>query len=332
MTKIACAASSLLVLGAAVVACGPDFRCSCWMTAPVPSAIRPPTPSPGKPPILVTPADKLQADEGSGYEQAAGRPDDPHSLRMIEKGQLEAHSGGFAGHARRADGQSAYAAGAALPPAIRLYTAGAQDFRANALAAARQRFEAVLALPPQQASERAVWAASCWAACTPSRAAAPRPSPVSPGACAGRGRCARSAGAGRGQLRRTGAAMLVGRAVPATGPISMKGAIAARPSRRSISKRPFACMQSRPHAAQAAPDSLTALAAWSLGHADTSAALIDDPVAQRLLVAYALARVGDLAEGSGNGDSYYDPSAPNSGSSGYPDAARSPRSSPTACW
>jgi hypothetical protein len=41
-------------------------------------------------------------------------------------------------------------------------------------------------------------------------------------------------------------------------------------------------------------------------------------------VAYALARVGDLAEGSGNGDSYYDPSAPNSGSSGYPDAARSP--------
>jgi hypothetical protein len=38
---------------------------------------------------LVTPADKLQADEGSGYEQAAGRPDDPHSLRMIEKGQLE---------------------------------------------------------------------------------------------------------------------------------------------------------------------------------------------------------------------------------------------------
>jgi hypothetical protein len=51
MTKIACAASSLLVLGAAVVACGPDFRCSCWMTAPVPSAIRPPTPSPGKPPI-----------------------------------------------------------------------------------------------------------------------------------------------------------------------------------------------------------------------------------------------------------------------------------------
>lgn len=72
-----------------------------------------------------------------------------------------------------------------------------------------------------------------------------------------------------------------------------------------------------------AQSSLEALAAWNLGNAERSAALIDDAVAQRLLVAYALARLGDVGEGPQAGGYDYDPTAPTSGSSGYADAARS---------
>ncbi len=334
MTKIACAASSLLVLGAAtVVACGPDFplqllddRAGTLSNTPVNSFA-------WEAAHLVTPADKLQADERSGYEQAAGQPDDPHSLRMIEKGQLEGAQWAALQAMRAAsDGESAYAAGAALPPAIRLYTAGAQDFRANALAAARQRFEAVLALPPQQASERAVWAAfmlgrlhaiegrraEAIASFTRARTLAVGGAPDPLGLAV----------ASYGEQARL---MLSGQ----SGPCNWSDFNEGRDCGETIPPADFK-QAIRLYAEQAArgstnaQDSLTALASWSLGHADISAALIDDPVAQRLLVAYALARVGDMAEGSGNGDSYYDPSAPNSGSSGYPDAARSAKVKPNS--
>ncbi|MFT8420599.1 MAG: hypothetical protein ABF665_03620, partial [Gluconacetobacter sp.] len=63
------------------------------------------------------------------------------------------------------DGDSAYNQGDGIPPAIRLYTAGAVDY---ALARkgipgdyaehARQHFQAVLDLPDGQGQRRAVWA------------------------------------------------------------------------------------------------------------------------------------------------------------------------------
>lgn len=334
MTKIACAASSLLVLGAAtVVACGPDFPLQLLDDRAGTLSNTPANSFAWEAAHLVTPADKLQADERSGYEQAAGQPDDPRSLRMIEKGQLEGAQWAALQAMRAAsDGESAYAAGAALPPAIRLYTAGAQDFRANALAAARQRFEAVLALPPQQASERAVWAAfmlgrlhaieerraEAIASFTKARALAVSGAPDPLGLAV----------ASYGEQARL---MLSGQ----SGPCNWSDFNEGRDCGETIPPADFK-QAIRLYAEQAArgsynaQDSLTALAAWSLGHADISAALIDDPVAQRLLVAYALARVGDIAEGSGNGDSYYDPSAPNSGSSGYPDAARSAKVKPNS--
>ncbi|WP_420105359.1 hypothetical protein [Herbaspirillum huttiense] len=334
MTKIACAASSLLVLGAAtVVACGPDFPLQLLDDRAGTLSNTPANSFAWEAAHLVTPADKLQADERSGYEQAAGQPDDPRSLRMIEKGQLEGAQWAALQAMRAAsDGESAYAAGAALPPAIRLYTAGAQDFRANALTAARQRFEAVLALPPQQASERAVWAAfmlgrlhaieerraEAIASFTKARALAVSGAPDPLGLAV----------ASYGEQARL---MLSGQ----SGPCNWSDFNEGRDCGETIPPADFK-QAIRLYAEQAArgsynaQDSLTALAAWSLGHADISAALIDDPVAQRLLVAYALARVGDMAEGSGNGDSYYDPSAPNSGSSGYPDAARSAKVKPNS--
>ncbi len=56
------------------------------------------------------------------------------------------------------NGDAAYAAGDGLPDAVRLYTAGAVAFRNNDTAGAAQRFAAVLALPPDRARARAVWA------------------------------------------------------------------------------------------------------------------------------------------------------------------------------
>ncbi|MFS2117613.1 hypothetical protein ACCC93_25550, partial [Herbaspirillum frisingense] len=113
--RVACALSGLLVLGAAtVVACGPDFplqllddRAGSLRNTPANSFT-------WETAHLVTATDRLQADEGSGYEQASGGPDDPRSLRMLEKGQLDATQWAALQAMRAAsDGEAAYAAGAA---------------------------------------------------------------------------------------------------------------------------------------------------------------------------------------------------------------------------
>lgn len=64
-------------------------------------------------------------------------------------------------------------------------------------------------------------------------------------------------------------------------------------------------------------DLLMVLVFWSLGYVDISVVLIDDLVVQCLLVVYVLVCVGDMVEGSGNGDSYYDLFVFNSGLFGY---------------
>ncbi|WP_321949527.1 hypothetical protein [Paraburkholderia sp. J10-1] len=73
-------------------------------------------------------------------------------------------------------------------------------------------------------------------------------------------------------------------------------------------------------------ESLTFIADWALADAQRAGALIDDPVAQHLLVSFALARVGDIESG--------DPASANEyrggwdttvGPSGYNDAARGGR-------
>ncbi|MCI1014041.1 hypothetical protein HWE04_09260 [Herbaspirillum sp. C7C2] len=330
--RVACALSGLLVLGAAtVVACGPDFplqllddRAGSLRNTPANSFT-------WETAHLVTATDRLQADEGSGYEQASGGPDDPRSLRMLEKGQLDATQWAALQAMRAAsDGEAAYAAGAALPPAIRLYTAGAQDFRQNALEPARQRFEAVLALPPAQASERAVWAAYMLGRLhatqgqraqaianfdkARSLAVAGAPDPLG------------LAVASYGEQARL---LLVG----AAGACNWSDFNEGRDCGESI---PQADLKQaiRLYAEQAArgsysaPSSLQALAAWSLARPAITMALIDDAVAQKLLVAYALARVGDVSEGPQMAGSDYDPGAAGSGSSGYADAARGSRIQP----
>lgn len=88
-------------------------------------------------------------------------------------------------------------------------------------------------------------------------------------------------------------------------------------------------------AARGSPDGMSSLrfiADWALGDAHRAASLIGDPVAQRLLVSYALARIGDVARGDpsrtpgihdfGLGQWFDDDRV---GTSGYVDAARHPR-------
>ncbi len=66
---------------------------------------------------------------------------------------------GIAAMRRAPTGDAAWARGDGLPPAIRLYTAGAVDFDAGAGDLGQARFAAVLNLPPPLAAPRASWAA-----------------------------------------------------------------------------------------------------------------------------------------------------------------------------
>ncbi|WZB62285.1 hypothetical protein WJ970_00600 [Achromobacter xylosoxidans] len=71
--------------------------------------------------------------------------------------------------------------------------------------------------------------------------------------------------------------------------------------------------------------SLRLLASWALGKPERARALIDDPVAQGLLVSYALARLGDIVDGQP--DSAFDAYA-NFDATGQPGLADSARGAP----
>ncbi len=78
--------------------------------------------------------------------------------------ELEKKELGEAGHERAeamraaADDAGAWAAGEGFSDEVRLYLAGARAFHAGEYDTARQRFDAVVALPPDQQRTRGVWA------------------------------------------------------------------------------------------------------------------------------------------------------------------------------
>src|SRR5450830_1302105 len=142
---VACAAP----LGAvAVLACGPDFSVQMLDDRSATLKATPANNFAFEAAHLVSASDKLSAQEN----QVAAPADDVRLKVMHDQ----------------ADGDAAYAAGTGLPPALRLYTAAALDYR-NAQAAgataepmlkrASQRFQAVLDLSPGDAAPRVVWAA-----------------------------------------------------------------------------------------------------------------------------------------------------------------------------
>ncbi|MFO1057196.1 MAG: hypothetical protein U1E53_09535 [Dongiaceae bacterium] len=140
------------------LACGPDFpwqllddRPGTLRTTPTNSfafeathLAAPPTDRLVPVEAFVPPSDEAQAAAPSDAELAG--------LTAAEAGLLRA--------ARAADtGEAAFAAGEGLPPPVRLYAAGAVDFRHGQPEPAAARFRAILALPPEAAQARASWAA-----------------------------------------------------------------------------------------------------------------------------------------------------------------------------
>lgn len=345
-SKIAWAVAGLFTVGAAaVIACGPDFplqllddRAGTLKNTPANSFA-------WEAAHLVAPSDQLQADEGTTYE--GQREDDPGSLRMREKGKLDdAQFVKLKAMRAQPDGDAAYAAGAGLPAAVRLYTAAAQDYRAargdgqQASSAelaerARKRFEAVLALPPQDGAERAVWAAYMLA-----RLHADNALTVGVDSAAAAERKQAVAGFEKTRaLALAGAADPLGLAVASYGEqarlylVGDGGAqcgwhdfnegecvdgIAPADLKRAI--RLYAEQAARGSASALA--SLQAIASRALMDAGSATALIDDAVSQRLLVAFALARMGDVVSGQDGSVYTYDPTDATSGASGYADAAR----------
>lgn len=147
------ALSAVAVIGG-VFACGPEFS---WQLLDDRTATLRSTPtndfSDQLPGILPHPADKLKARESS---DVAGLPTDEEAAEFKgdDRGVAE-----LVAMRRAKGGDAAYAVGADLPPAVRLYTAGAVAFDWQDMPQAANRFQAVLDLPEAQRKSRATWAA-----------------------------------------------------------------------------------------------------------------------------------------------------------------------------
>ncbi len=103
-----------------------------------------------------------QAMEPPAYlEYASLRPAWNAQLRSeAEAADLTAEQLAAVGRMRQADsGDAAYAQGASVPEAIRLYVTGAVDFNHEDFEAAGRRFQAILDLKPEEVPVRAIWAA-----------------------------------------------------------------------------------------------------------------------------------------------------------------------------
>lgn len=303
--------AALLLAGAGIViACGPDFppqllddRAGTLQGTPANSfayeAMR-----------LVPATDSLRANESPLLPEGSYRSDaipeayDP-ALTPAQLDQLRLMR-------TRPDGEQAYAAGAGLPEAVRLYAAAAVDYHTAPQAPheqrwerARQRLRTILALPAEQAATRSVWAAYMLAETGNPGTAAQDYARVREMALQGAPDPLGLAVASYGQQARLS---LTG----SLGQCAYEDVVNATPCLDAIA--PANLHQAvRLYAAQAARDSISGreslrlIADWALASAARAGRLIDDPVGQRLLVAYGLARIGDIVDGKP--DSARDPFA-----------------------
>lgn len=332
------AALLLLMGGGIVIACGPEFPAQLLDDRAATLRATPANAFGYETARLVDASDALRAREAyelpdGSYQQNALPEDRDPALTPAQRASTRAMRA-------QADGDRAYALGADLPAAVRLYTAAAVDTHAareapdthRLLEQARARYRAILQLPPQQAAARSVWAAYMLAEIGDEAESA------SEDAEAQRQAAAQAYGRVR-QLARDGAPDPLGLAVASygqearlflagpQGQCSYMELVNAEPCMDAI---PAASLKHalRLYAEQAARDSasgnasLRMLAEWALEDPARTRRLIDDPVAQRLLVAYALARVGDIVDG--RPDSASDPYAAydTTGQVGLADAAQ----------
>ncbi|MCW2238029.1 hypothetical protein [Azospirillum canadense] len=160
--KLAVAALAAGMAVSAAIACGPDFpwqlldrREETLATAPANSFAF------EMKHLLRVPSDGLTPGEleasWNDAETARAWADD---LARAERVGLSAAQGERLAVMRAAaSGDTAFALGPDLPPAVRLYTAGAVAFRGGDREGAAERFTAVLALPGAERGVRTVWAA-----------------------------------------------------------------------------------------------------------------------------------------------------------------------------
>lgn len=231
------------------------------------------------------------------------------------------------------DGDATYAQGAGLPPAVRLYAAAAVDYQSGDVslsARAQQRFQAVLDLPKAEGDWRAVWAAYMLAQThaqamqgagnTPAverakaaQAYALARARANAGASDPNGLAVASYGEqARLALVKRGGAVMCGyldfvNAMPCADEVT--------PADLRLAVQLYAEQAAR--RSDSAVQSLRILAGWALSDPERAQKLISDPLAQRLLVSYALARIGDMS-----GDNPDTPAEYDSYNGGYVDAAR----------
>ncbi|MFM0244931.1 hypothetical protein [Paraburkholderia sediminicola] len=336
---------------------------------------------------LVTPADHLQAPEAASVP-AGQQPVDP--AQAVLAGLSPEQIATLAAMAKAADGDAAYAMGAGVPEAQRLYAAADVDFghalavctstasaasdapasEANATAAnaaasssppaidaastadtlrsacaprepllsrAATRLDAILALPGSTGAPRAVAAATELAAIAQARA-----DNCTGDACAALTAALPAAYAKPRTLAANGAPDPEGLAVASFGDEALTF-LHNKESGKQCDYRSF--LNSTPCAAAIVPanlkqainlyaqqaarggnsglQSMRFIAAWTLADKARVASLIDDPVAQRLLVAYALAREGDIVKDQpASAFEYYGGYDNSYGTTGYADAAR----------
>jgi hypothetical protein len=205
-------------------------------------------------------------------------------------------------------GDQAYDMGDRLPEEIRLYVAGAVDFRSGLLPAAATRFKAILGLAENERRARSVWAEFMIGEIAVKASDSAEAS---------------TAFVKTRQLAIDGAADPLGLAVASFGEEGKlhfelaKEAAGISPTTAETTAQysQELAAAAKLYAQQAAcgsnsgVQSLRMVAELALGAPDRLAALMSDQLLQRLLVAYALARIDDIAEpvGPAAGPSNYGP-------------------------
>jgi tetratricopeptide (TPR) repeat protein len=159
--RLSAAALALLVGASVALACGPYFP---WQLLDDRAYTLKSTPTNSfafEAAHLVPPSrDKLRAVEPDRTSDDQYRDDQAAAKDKAESAGLTPDQISLTATMRGAtSGDAAYAASDGLPPAIRLYTAGAVDIAKTDYAHAERRFAAVLALPTDQQWARATWAA-----------------------------------------------------------------------------------------------------------------------------------------------------------------------------
>lgn len=338
---------SIAVGAVTVMACGPDFPMQLLDDRAGTLNSTPNNSFAFEVANLVSVPKGLRANETGLYEN----PVAPGELEIPEKAGLTAAQAAQL-KAMRAldDGDAAYALGNAMPAAVRLYTAGAIDYLASRTGTAdadpriaakvtqeqraQQRFQAVLDLPSKEGDARAVWAAYMLGQVHAQAMSAAGMQPLAERAKAERffqlARTRAASGApdpaglavaSLGEQARlyfvSGTALCAYADFVTAAANGCADGIATADLKQAI--RLYA--QQAAYQSNSGMQSLRVMAEWALSKPARATRLIDDPVAQQLLVAYGLARVGDIVnDDPATAADYY--SSTDYGAKGYADAAR----------